>query len=83
VKIAGWPATKKEVWTGDGLAMSFLSLEDETALLSSPCGRTNRHSNRFTGQSPRFIGKPGNTKPSHSTKRMYCFLADSQALSTS
>ena len=32
VKIVGWPVTQKEVWTKDGLAMSFLSFEDETAL---------------------------------------------------
>jgi DNA polymerase-3 subunit alpha/error-prone DNA polymerase len=32
VKMIGWPVTQKEVWTKDGLAMSFLSLEDETAL---------------------------------------------------
>jgi len=30
--MVGWPVTQKEVWTKDGLAMSFLSLEDETAL---------------------------------------------------
>jgi DNA polymerase-3 subunit alpha/error-prone DNA polymerase len=32
IKIAGWPVTQKEVWTKDGLTMSFLSLEDETGL---------------------------------------------------
>jgi DNA polymerase-3 subunit alpha/error-prone DNA polymerase len=32
VKIVGWPVTQKDVWTKDGLTMSFLSLEDETAL---------------------------------------------------
>jgi DNA polymerase-3 subunit alpha/error-prone DNA polymerase len=32
VKMAGWPVTQKEVWTKDGLTMSFLSLEDETGL---------------------------------------------------
>jgi DNA polymerase-3 subunit alpha/error-prone DNA polymerase len=32
VKMVGWPVTQKEVWTKDGLTMSFLSLEDETAL---------------------------------------------------
>jgi DNA polymerase-3 subunit alpha/error-prone DNA polymerase len=32
VKMIGWPVTQKEVWTKDGLTMSFLSLEDETAL---------------------------------------------------
>jgi len=32
VKMLGWPITQKEVWTKDGLTMSFLSLEDETAL---------------------------------------------------
>ena len=32
VKMAGWPITQKDVWTKDGLTMSFLSLEDETAL---------------------------------------------------
>jgi DNA polymerase-3 subunit alpha/error-prone DNA polymerase len=32
VKMIGWPVTQKEVWTKDGLTMSFLSLEDETGL---------------------------------------------------
>ena len=32
IKIIGWPVTQKEVWTKDGLTMSFLSLEDETAM---------------------------------------------------
>jgi len=32
VKMIGWPVAQKEVWTKDGLAMNFLSLEDETAL---------------------------------------------------
>jgi len=32
IKIIGWPITQKEVWTKDGLTMSFLSLEDETAM---------------------------------------------------
>jgi len=32
VRLVGWPITQKEVWTKDGLTMSFLSLEDETAL---------------------------------------------------
>jgi len=32
VKLLGWPITQKEVWTKDGLTMSFLSFEDETAL---------------------------------------------------
>ncbi|MDR0472491.1 MAG: DNA polymerase III subunit alpha [Treponema sp.] len=32
VKMVGWPVTQKDVWTKDGLTMSFLSLEDETAL---------------------------------------------------
>ncbi|MCL2764926.1 MAG: DNA polymerase III subunit alpha [Treponema sp.] len=30
--LAGLPVTQKEVWTKDGLTMSFLSFEDETAL---------------------------------------------------
>jgi len=30
--MAGWPVTQKDVWTKDGLTMSFLSLEDETAI---------------------------------------------------
>ena len=30
--MVGWPVTQKDVWTRDGLTMSFLSLEDETAL---------------------------------------------------
>ncbi|MDR2951700.1 MAG: DNA polymerase III subunit alpha, partial [Treponema sp.] len=32
VIMAGWPVTQKDVWTKDGLTMSFLSLEDETAM---------------------------------------------------
>jgi len=32
VRLIGWPVTQKEVWTKDGLTMSFLSFEDETAL---------------------------------------------------
>jgi len=32
VKMVGWPVTQKDVWTKDGLTMSFLSLEDETDL---------------------------------------------------
>jgi hypothetical protein len=32
VKLIGWPITQKEVWTKDGLAMSFLSFEDETGI---------------------------------------------------
>jgi DNA polymerase-3 subunit alpha/error-prone DNA polymerase len=32
VNLVGWPVTQKEVWTKDGLTMSFLSLEDETAI---------------------------------------------------
>jgi DNA polymerase-3 subunit alpha/error-prone DNA polymerase len=30
--MAGWPVTQKDVWTKDGLTMSFLTLEDETAM---------------------------------------------------
>jgi DNA polymerase-3 subunit alpha/error-prone DNA polymerase len=30
--MAGWPVTQKDVWTKDGLTMSFLSLEDESGL---------------------------------------------------
>ena len=32
VKMVGWQVTQKDVWTKDGLAMSFLTLEDETAI---------------------------------------------------
>jgi DNA polymerase-3 subunit alpha/error-prone DNA polymerase len=32
VKLIGLPITEKEVWTKEGLAMSFLSFEDETAM---------------------------------------------------
>jgi DNA polymerase-3 subunit alpha/error-prone DNA polymerase len=32
IKMVGWPVTQKDVWTKDGLTMSFLSLEDETAM---------------------------------------------------
>ena len=32
VTMVGWPVTQKDVWTKDGLTMSFLSLEDETSL---------------------------------------------------
>jgi DNA polymerase-3 subunit alpha/error-prone DNA polymerase len=30
--MVGWPVTQKEVWTKDGLTMSFLTFEDETAI---------------------------------------------------
>jgi len=32
VKMIGWSVTQKDVYTKDGLAMCFLSLEDETAM---------------------------------------------------
>jgi len=32
IKMIGWQVTQKDVYTKDGLVMSFLSLEDETAL---------------------------------------------------
>jgi DNA polymerase-3 subunit alpha/error-prone DNA polymerase len=32
VTMIGWPVTQKEVWTKDGLTMSFLTFEDETAI---------------------------------------------------
>ena len=32
ITLIGWPVTQKEVWTKDGLTMSFYSLEDETAM---------------------------------------------------
>jgi DNA polymerase-3 subunit alpha/error-prone DNA polymerase len=32
ISLVGWPVTQKEVWTKDGLTMSFLTFEDETAL---------------------------------------------------
>jgi DNA polymerase-3 subunit alpha/error-prone DNA polymerase len=32
VCLIGWPVTQKEVWTKDGLTMSFLTFEDETAI---------------------------------------------------
>ncbi|MCL2442418.1 MAG: DNA polymerase III subunit alpha [Treponema sp.] len=32
IRIIGWPVTQKEVWTKDGLNMSFYSFEDETAM---------------------------------------------------
>jgi DNA polymerase-3 subunit alpha/error-prone DNA polymerase len=32
VCLIGWPVTQKEVWTKDGLTMSFLTFEDETAV---------------------------------------------------
>ena len=32
VKMVGWSVTQKDVWTKDSLTMSFLSLEDETAM---------------------------------------------------
>ena len=32
IDLIGWPITQKEVWTKDGLTMSFLSFEDETAI---------------------------------------------------
>ena len=30
--MVAWPFTQKDVWTNDGFTMSFLSLEDKTAL---------------------------------------------------
>jgi DNA polymerase-3 subunit alpha/error-prone DNA polymerase len=35
VCLIGWPVTQKEVWTKDGLTMSFLTFEDETALFET------------------------------------------------
>jgi DNA polymerase-3 subunit alpha/error-prone DNA polymerase len=32
VKLISWPITQKEVWTKNGLTMSFLSFEDETGM---------------------------------------------------
>jgi DNA polymerase-3 subunit alpha/error-prone DNA polymerase len=32
VCLIGWPVTQKEAWTKDGLVMSFLTIEDETAM---------------------------------------------------
>ncbi|GHT63811.1 hypothetical protein FACS1894110_02300 [Spirochaetia bacterium] len=32
VCLVGWQVTQKEVWTKDGLTMSFLTFEDETAM---------------------------------------------------
>jgi len=32
VTLIGWPITRKEVWTKDGMTMNFMSFEDETAL---------------------------------------------------
>jgi len=32
VALVGWPITRKEVWTKDGMTMNFMSFEDETAL---------------------------------------------------
>ncbi|MDR2210264.1 MAG: hypothetical protein LBO65_02175 [Spirochaetaceae bacterium] len=32
ISLIGWPVTQKEVWTKDGLTMSFLTFEDGTAL---------------------------------------------------
>jgi DNA polymerase-3 subunit alpha/error-prone DNA polymerase len=32
IQLIGWPITQKEVWTKDGLSMSFYSFEDETAM---------------------------------------------------
>jgi DNA polymerase-3 subunit alpha/error-prone DNA polymerase len=32
ISLIGWPVTQKEVWTKDGLTMSFLTFEDETAI---------------------------------------------------
>jgi DNA polymerase-3 subunit alpha/error-prone DNA polymerase len=32
VCLVGWSVTQKEVWTKDGLTMSFLTFEDETGL---------------------------------------------------
>ena len=35
IGLVGWPVTQKEVWTKDGLAMNFVSFEDETALFET------------------------------------------------
>jgi DNA polymerase-3 subunit alpha/error-prone DNA polymerase len=32
VCLIGWPVTQKEAWTKDGLAMSFLTFENETVM---------------------------------------------------
>ena len=32
VCLVGWPVTRKDVWTKDGLPMNFMSFEDETAM---------------------------------------------------
>jgi DNA polymerase-3 subunit alpha/error-prone DNA polymerase len=32
VKLIGWPIIQKEVWTKDGLTISFLSFEDEMGM---------------------------------------------------
>jgi DNA polymerase-3 subunit alpha/error-prone DNA polymerase len=40
INLIGWPITQKEVWTKEGLFMSFLSFEDEVGMYESvifPC----------------------------------------------
>lgn len=32
ITLVGWPITRKEIWTQEGLTMNFISFEDETAL---------------------------------------------------
>ncbi len=32
ITLVGWPVTRKEIWTAEGLTMNFISFEDETAL---------------------------------------------------
>ena len=57
VKLVGWPITQKEVWTKDGLTMSFLSFEDETALYETVIFPDiyKRHNNLLFDQQPLLV----------------------------
>jgi DNA polymerase-3 subunit alpha/error-prone DNA polymerase len=57
VKMIGWQVTQKEVWTKDGLTMSFLSLEDETAMYETVVFPQiyGRYSNLLFDQHPLII----------------------------
>jgi len=65
VKMVGWPVTQKDVWTKDGLTMSFLSLEDETDLYETVIfpQAYDRYSKLLFDQQPLLIfGKAANNE---------------------
>jgi DNA polymerase-3 subunit alpha/error-prone DNA polymerase len=57
VTLVGWPVTQKEVWTKDGLTMSFLTFEDETALYETVIfpQAYDRYNNRLFDQLPLLV----------------------------